>query len=88
MALRVLGLFTLSPHLPILLCLIFLGGLWLASKMLGGPHPSNDYQYAMSVMMSLIAGALSTQDASYAAVGLVDAATRWRDDAGNGSRMA
>lgn len=66
MALGVLGLFTLSSHLPILLGLIFLGGLWLASKMLGGPHPSNVYQYAMSVMLSLIAGALSTQDASYA----------------------
>lgn len=62
----VLALFTLSPHLPVLLALIFLGCLWLASLMLRGPHPSNVYQYAMSVALSLIAGALSTQDATYA----------------------
>ncbi|TDB03300.1 FUSC family protein [Halomonas marinisediminis] len=65
-ALGVLALFTMSPHLPILLCLIFLGCLWLASGMLSGPHPSNVYQYAISVALSLIAGALSTQDAGYA----------------------
>lgn len=65
--LAVLGLFTLSQHLTVLLALIFLGCLGLASKMLRGPHPSNVYQYAISVAMSLIAGALSTQDANYAA---------------------
>ncbi len=62
----VLILFTFSQHLSVLLALIFLGGLWLANKMLTGPHPSNVYQYAMSVAFSLIAGALSTQDAGYA----------------------
>lgn len=62
----VLALFTLSPHLPVLLAMIFLGCLWLASLMLNGRHPSNVYQYAMSVALSLIAGALSTQDPSYA----------------------
>lgn len=67
MALSVLWLFTLSPHLPILLGLIFLGGLWLGCRMLTGPHPSNVYQYALSVALALIAGALSTQDAGYAA---------------------
>ena len=66
MALPVLVLFTLSPHLPILLGLIFLGGLWLGTGMLSGPHPSNVYQYALSVALALIAGALSTQDAGYA----------------------
>lgn len=65
--LAVLGLFTLSQHLLVLLALIFLGCLWLAGKMLSGPHASNVYQYAISVAMSLIAGALSTQDAGYAA---------------------
>jgi len=63
----VLGLFTLSQHLAVLLALIFLGCLWLANRMLSGPHPSNVYQYAISVALSLIAGALSTQDAGYAA---------------------
>lgn len=66
MAMLVLWLFTLSPHLPILLGLIFLGGMWLGSGMLSGPHPSNVYQYALSVALALIAGALSTQDAGYA----------------------
>lgn len=65
--LSILGLFTLSQHLPVLLALIFLGTLWLARGMLRGPQPSNVYQYAISVAMSLIAGALSTQDAGYAA---------------------
>lgn len=67
-AIPVLWLFTLSPHLPVLLGLIFLGGLWLGSKMLNGPHPSMVYQYALSVALALIAGALSTQDAGYAIV--------------------
>ena len=65
-AVPVLWAFTLSAHLPILLGLIFLGGLWLGSRMLSGPHPSNVYQYALSVALALIAGALSTQDAGYA----------------------
>jgi hypothetical protein len=65
-ALSVLGMYLLSPHLPILLGLIFLGGLWLGSLMLNGPHPSMVYQYALSVALALIAGALSTQDAGYA----------------------
>lgn len=46
--------------------LIFLGSLWLGCGMLSGRHPSNAYQYALSVALALIAGALSTQDAGYA----------------------
>ncbi|WCR11553.1 FUSC family protein [Paracoccus stylophorae] len=65
-ALGTLYLFIFSQHLPVLLGLIFLGGLYLGSKMLSGPHPSMVYQYAFSVALSLIAGALSTQDAAYA----------------------
>ncbi|MCK0163252.1 FUSC family protein [Marinobacter sp. S6332] len=66
LALGVLALFTVSSHLPVLMGLIFLGCLLLGNKMLEGRHPSNVYQYAMSVALSLIAGALSTQDADYA----------------------
>ncbi len=62
----VLSVFLLSSHLPILLGLIFLIGLWLGNKMLNGQHPSMVYQYAFSVALSLIAGALSTQDPAYA----------------------
>ena len=65
-AVPVLWVFTLSAHLSILLGLVFLGGLWLGSRMLSGPHPSNVYQYGLSVALALIAGSLSTQDAGYA----------------------
>ena len=51
-ALAVLALFTLSPHLPVLLGLIFLGGLWLGNQMLPGPYPSMVYQYAYSVALA------------------------------------
>ncbi len=65
-ALGVLWLFTLSPHLLILLGLIFLAGLGLGSRMLRGPQPSMVYQYGFSVALALIAGALSTQEPAYA----------------------
>ena len=65
-ALAVLGLFTLSPHLPVLLGLILLAGLYLGSRMMDGRHPSMVYQYAFSVALALIAGALSNQDPAYA----------------------
>lgn len=67
MALAVLWLFTLSQHLTMILGLIFLSGLFFGTRMLRGPHPSMVYQYAFSVTLALIAGALSTQDPSYAA---------------------
>lgn len=66
LAMAVLWLFTFSQHLPIVLGLIFLTGLYLGSKMLNGPHPSMVYQYAFSVVLALVAGALSTQDPAYA----------------------
>lgn len=65
-ALIVLGLFTLSAHLPVLLVLIFLAGLYLGDRMVHGPQPSMVYQYAFTVALALIAGALSTQDPGYA----------------------
>nr|WP_306264001.1 FUSC family protein [Pararhizobium sp. IMCC3301] len=65
-AMLVLWLFAWSSHLSILLGLIFLSGLFLGSRMLSGPHPSMVYQYAFSVTLALVAGALSTQDPAYA----------------------
>lgn len=65
-ALVILVLFTFSQHLLILLGLIFLAGTWFGSKMLNSTQPSMVYQYAFSVALALIAGALSTQDAGYA----------------------
>ena len=55
-----------SPHLPVVVGLIFLTGLYFGDRMLRGPRPSMVYQYAFSVMLALVAGALSTQDAGYA----------------------
>lgn len=62
----ILWAFTLSQHLPILLGMIFLGGLWCGNRMMTGNQPSMVYQYAFSVALALIAGALSTQEAGYA----------------------
>ncbi|GAA5143804.1 FUSC family protein [Thalassotalea piscium] len=66
LALAILMIFTISPHLPILLALVFLGGLWLGTKMLDSNRPSMVYQYGYSVALALIAGAISAQDPAYA----------------------
>ena len=66
-ALMVLWLFTLSQHLTIILGLIFLSGLFFGSKMMRDPHPRMVSQYAFSVTLAVVAGALSTQDPSHAA---------------------
>ncbi|ABV94028.1 conserved hypothetical protein [Dinoroseobacter shibae DFL 12 = DSM 16493] len=58
----ILGVFLLSPHLPILLGLIFLAGLWVGQRMLFDPRPHFAYQNAYPAAMALVAGALSTQD--------------------------
>ena len=65
-ALAILIVFTFSSHLPILLLLIFMGGFWLGNKMLESTRPSMVYQYAFSVALALIAGAITTQDPTYA----------------------
>jgi len=67
-ALMVLVPYTFAAHLPILLGLIFLIGLWFGSRMLAGTQPSMVYQYSFSVALSLIAGSLSTQDPGYAII--------------------
>ncbi|MBR9870406.1 MAG: FUSC family protein [Gammaproteobacteria bacterium] len=66
LALVILVLFSYLQYLTVVLGLIFLGGLFLGTRMLDGKHPSMVYQYAFSVSLALIAGALSTQDAGYA----------------------
>lgn len=65
-ALLILSAMTVVPHLSILLLFIFLGGLFFGNLMLTGTQPSMVYQYSFSVTLALIAGALSTQDPSYA----------------------
>jgi len=50
-----------AAHLSILLSLVFLGCLFLASRMMAGRHPPMVYQFALSAMIALIVGALTTQ---------------------------
>ncbi|PAU76778.1 FUSC family protein [Halomonas salipaludis] len=61
LALLILGIATLVAHLPILLLLIFLAGLFLASRMMRGRHPPMVYQFAFSVTIALVVGSLTTQ---------------------------
>lgn len=58
----ILLVFAFSAHFIVLLALVLLGGLWFGNKMIFGPHPPMVYQFGFSVMVSLIAGALSTQE--------------------------
>lgn len=66
-ALLTLVIFSFVSHLYMLLGVIFLCGLWLGHLMMYGKQPSMVYQYALSVMLALVAGAVATQDAGYAA---------------------
>jgi len=59
---------TFNAHLPVLLALIFLAGLFFGSRMMRGHYPGMVYQFAFSVTVSLVAGALSTQEPGYAAM--------------------
>lgn len=61
MALLIVTLFALMAHFVILLLLVFLGGLFFASRMMNGRHPSMVYQFAFSVMIALTIGGLSSQ---------------------------
>lgn len=58
----------LSAHFELLLGYAFLAALFLASRMMSGRHPAMVYQFALSVMVALTAGALSTQEPGYAAM--------------------
>lgn len=71
LAVAVLLVYPLSPHLPILLGLIFLAGLWVGHRMLFDPRPHMAFQNAYPAALALIAGALSTQDLGTAVVSRV-----------------
>lgn len=69
LAVVVLAVFVLSQHLLILFGIMFLYvsvEALFQQQMLTGPQPGMVYQYGYSVLLSLVAGALSTQDAGYA----------------------
>lgn len=67
-AAMILFVLTLNAHLPILLGLVFLAGLFFGSRMMRGYYPGMVYQFGMSVTLALVAGALSTQEPAYAAM--------------------
>lgn len=62
-----LFILTVSAHFIVVVGLVFLVALYFASKMMSGKHPSMMYQFSLSVALSLIVGALTTQEPSYAA---------------------
>jgi len=65
-ALAVLAVLTFIAQLPVLLVLAFLATLFFSQKMITGRHPAMVYQYAASVMISMVGGALATQEPGYA----------------------
>lgn len=62
----ILSVVLLSSHLAVLLAAVFLAGLWAGNGMLHGRQSAMVYQYALSVALSLVVGALSSQDPAYA----------------------
>jgi hypothetical protein len=58
----------ISAHFDLLLGYVFLAALFLASRMMRGRHSSMVYQFSLSVMLALTAGALSTSEPGYAAM--------------------
>lgn len=58
----ILFVFGYIAHFHILLSLVSLAGLWLGSRMMSGPHPPMVYQFAFSGVISMVAGAMSTQE--------------------------
>lgn len=66
LAMGILTLLTISGHLIVLLCLIFLATLWLGHLMIRGRLAAMAYQDAASVMISLVGSALATAEPSFA----------------------
>ncbi|TQN61091.1 FUSC family protein, partial [Agrobacterium tumefaciens] len=63
-----LFLMTLNAHFFMLVGLVFLTVLYFATMMMIGRHPPMVYQFSASAALSLIVGALTTQEPSYAAL--------------------
>ncbi|KKC41424.1 hypothetical protein WH87_00230 [Devosia epidermidihirudinis] len=66
LAMCILTMLTISGHLIVLLCLIFLATLWLGHMMMNGKLVAPAYQDAASVMISLTGSALATSEPSFA----------------------
>jgi hypothetical protein len=61
-----LCILTINGHFFMLVGLVFLVGLFFSTKMMSGRYPPMVYQFSLSVALSLIIGALTTQEPAYA----------------------
>ncbi len=61
MALLILAVFYYAAHISILFLLLFLVALFLGNKMLHGRYPPMVYQFALSVTIALVVGALGSK---------------------------
>ena len=52
-AMAIVVVFSYMAHMAVLACVLFLGGLWFASRMVSGPLSANTYQVGYSVMAVL-----------------------------------
>jgi uncharacterized membrane protein YccC len=62
----ILALFQVSSHIVLLFCLVGLGTLWMAHRMMTSRAPYRIYQDGASIMLSIVAGGLGTSEPSYA----------------------
>lgn len=65
LALMILAVVSYIGHLFVLIFLTLFAGVFLGHQMMHGKNPPMVYQYTLSVMMALIAGALSDQSPAY-----------------------
>lgn len=61
-AMAIVIVFSLTAHAAVLLCLLFLGGLWFSSRMVSGPLTANTYIVGYSVMAVLAVNSLTTSN--------------------------
>lgn len=61
-AMAIVVVFSYMAHMAVLACVLFLGGLWFASRMVSGPLSANTYQVGYSVMAVLAVNSLTTSN--------------------------
>ncbi|EAT13658.1 hypothetical protein RED65_09709 [Oceanobacter sp. RED65] len=66
--LAILGVFSHIGHFSVLLMTTLMAALYLGHKMMEGPLPPMVYQFALSVMLALLVGALNNQVPVYASI--------------------
>lgn len=61
-ALALLAVLRFQPHVPVLLLLVLLSGLWFAHRMMTGPFSPMTYQFGFSVLVVVVASRLTGRD--------------------------